>query len=139
MNIPLWASFIIIFFAIISYAAEKISLEVTSLAIIAAFLLVFHFFPAQVDANQPVSSADILAGFANPALITILSLLVIGQALFQTGALDGVAQLVSHYGEKKPQLTIAVIFLVAGTVSAFLNNTPVVIMFLPIIIYRMVL
>ncbi|MGL1920323.1 MAG: SLC13 family permease [Hyphomicrobiales bacterium] len=133
-NIPLWICFLIIGFAIISYAAEKISLEITSLAIIAAFLVLFYFFPVPLEGGRNVSSVDILAGFANPALITILSLLVIGQALFQTGALDGVAQLVSRVGERHPQVTIASIFLIAGIVSAFLNNTPVVIMFLPIII-----
>ncbi len=133
-NIPLWLCFVIIFFAIISYAAEKISLEVTSLLIIAAFLVLFYLFPVMLEDGRNLSSVDLLAGFANPALITILSLLVIGQALFQTGALDGVAQVVSNYGERWPQITIAVIFIVAGVVSAFLNNTPVVIMFLPIII-----
>lgn len=133
-NIPLWACFAIILFAIISYAAEKISLEVTSLAIIAAFLLLFYFFPVPLGDGKNLASVDLLAGFANPALITILSLLVIGQALFQTGALDGVAQTVSHVGERHPQMTIAMVLLIAGMVSAFLNNTPVVIMFLPIII-----
>lgn len=134
MNIPLWACFGIIIFAIISYAAEKIALEITSLIIIAAFLVLFYFFPVEVEGHHTLSSVDLLAGFANPALITILSLLVIGQALFQTGALDGVAQMVSRVGEKHPQMTIAMVFLIAGIVSAFLNNTPVVIMFLPIII-----
>ncbi len=133
-NIPLWVSFVIIVLAIISYAVEKISLEVTSLLIIASFLVLFYFFPVEIAAGQNLSSIDLLSGFANPALITILSLLVIGQALFQTGALDGIAKIVSYFGERNPQLTIAAIFLVAGFVSAFLNNTPVVIMFLPIII-----
>ncbi|MCJ8322507.1 MAG: SLC13 family permease [Hyphomicrobiales bacterium] len=133
-NLPMWLCFGIIIFAIISYAAEKISLEVTSLFVISAFLVLFHLFPVTMENGKILTSMDLLAGFANPALITILSLLVIGQALFQTGALDGVAQIVSRVGEKRPQFTIAMVFLIAGIVSAFLNNTPVVIMFLPIII-----
>ena len=55
--------------------------------------------------QQRTLAADDSAGFANPALIAIISLLVIGQGLVQTGALDAMLEKVhmSHKAEEFPE------------------------------------
>jgi hypothetical protein len=130
----IWATFAIIAVAAWSYALEKASLEVTSVTVMVALLLFFHFFPVTAtDGGNRLGADALLAGFANPALITVMALLVIGQGLFQTGALEGPTQRIAARGISFPGTTLALVLLLAGVTSAFMNNTPVVVMFIPVI------
>ena len=88
MNMHMWIGFAVIGFAMLAYGSERLSMELTSLLVILIFMLLFTFAPLN-DANGEllVSSSDMLTGFANPALITIMALLVMAQGLFQSGAL----------------------------------------------------
>lgn len=134
-DIQLWITFAIIIVAVVSYALERVALEVTSVALVVVLLAFFHFFPvADADGNNLLAADVLLSGFGHPALITILSFLVIGQGLFQTGALEGPTRKLADHGIKRPRTTLIGALLVAATISAFMNNTPVVVMFIPIII-----
>ncbi len=73
------------------------------------------------------------AGFANPGLGTVLALLVIGQAMVQTGALDSLGAYIHRLSGGNAFRTVGLILLTSVVVSAFLNNTPVVVIFIPII------
>ena len=130
----MWLSFLIIAGAIILYASEKLKIEVTSLITIVSLLLLFEispiFFPAE---TSPVSSRELLSGFAEPALFAIIGLLVIGQALVATGALDNFTKALVSKGGKTPQALIIFILLFVLVTSAFMNNTPVVVIFIPIL------
>ena len=132
----MWMTFAIIAVAIIMFATERVALEVTSLGVIAALLILFRFFPvAGPDGANLLDPAELLSGFANPALITILALLVIGQGLQQTGALDGVMQVLSaaRRSRLKARAILWACIAAAGILSAFMNNTPVVVIFIPVI------
>ena len=87
----MWATFGIISVAIVFFATEFAALEVIALGVIVALLLLFQFSPL-VDAGGQIllPPEALLAGFSNSALLAILALLVIGQGLHQSGALDGV-------------------------------------------------
>ncbi len=130
----MWLSFLVIAGAIILYASEKLKIEITSLITIVSLLLLFEispiFFPAE---TSPVSSRDLLSGFAEPALFAIIGLLVIGQALVATGALDNFTKALVSKGGKTPQALIIFILLFVLVTSAFMNNTPVVVIFIPIL------
>jgi len=128
----MWIVFAIIAAAVLSYALEKWSIEVTSIAATLALMVFFTLFdmPSHLSAPSPTA---LLAGFAHPALITVLSLLIVGQGLFQTGALEKPAAEISNMASKRPLLTLTITFITAAVVSAFMNNTPVVVMFIPIL------
>jgi len=132
-TIHMWLTFAVITCTIIAFASERWSIEGVSLATLVAFLAIFTLLP-QTGPLSPVTAPDLLMGFANPALITVLALLVIGQALFNTDALEAPARLLSSLGGSNVRRTIFVLLVVAGFTSAFLNNTPVVVMFIPIVI-----
>lgn len=132
-NIHMWLTFAVITCTIIAYASERWSIEGVSLATLVAFLALFTLIP-QADPDRQIEAHELLMGFANPALITVLSLLVIGQALFNTDALETPARWLSSLGGSNVQRTILVLLLAAGVTSAFLNNTPVVVMFIPIVV-----
>lgn len=131
-NWPMWASLFVIACTIVVYVLDRWSMELVSIGVILALLLVFALPGATGVGGEPISSADLLQGFGNPALITIMALLVVGQGLFQTGAIEGPTKsLVRSYG-KRPVSTLFLTFLAVFAISAFTNNTPVVIMFLPV-------
>ncbi|RMF12598.1 MAG: SLC13 family permease [Alphaproteobacteria bacterium] len=127
----MWLTMAIIAGAVFFYAWEKVSLELTSLTVVAIFLVLFHFMPVDME-GAPLSTKALLAGFADPALISILALLVIGQALVQTGALEPPVRFLLQYGGNYPIIVIFLCLVVVMVVSAFMNNTPVVVIFIPI-------
>ena len=128
----MWLTFAVIVCTIVGFASEKWSIEGISLCAIATLLAIFTLIPQ--SSSTPVTAPDLIMGFANPALITVLALLVIGQALFNTDALERPAQLLSKAGGTSAQRTIIILLVTAGVTSAFLNNTPVVVMFIPIVV-----
>ncbi len=125
----MWASFVIIAVTIIGYASEKWPIEAVSLASLGAFLLLFSVLP---EGAGP-APGELVAGFAHPALVTVLALLIVGQALFNTDALDQPAQRLAAAIGGGPMRLLVALLVVAAAISAFLNNTPVVVMFIPII------
>ena len=128
----MWMTFAVIICTIVAFAREKWSIEGVSLAALVALLALFSLVPQPFA--EPVTATDLLMGFANPALVTVLALLVIGQALYNTDALERPAEILSKFGGSSARRTILVLLLTAGVTSAFLNNTPVVVMFIPIIV-----
>ena len=127
----MWATFLIVSFTIVGFALEKWSLEAISLASIICYLLLFILFP--VDGKPLVTGIELVAGFANPALITVLSLLMVGQAMFNTDALDAPSRMLARIGGAGRTRSLLILLAAAGVISAFLNNTPVVVMFIPIV------
>jgi len=115
--------------AIVFYCWERFALELVSVVIIGVALVFFELFGRPTDPG----AADLLAGFSNPALITIMALLVVGQGIFHTGALDGPTRHLLAMFDVRPKLTIVSVFVLVFAVSAFINNTPVVVMFIPIL------
>lgn len=80
-----------------------------------------------------LSPAEMLGVFSNSAPITIAAMFVLSGALLRTGALEEVSGWVIRRTLRKPRLAIAEIG--GGTIlaSAFMNNTPVVMVMIPII------
>jgi di/tricarboxylate transporter len=129
----MWATFAVILAALVLYAAERVALELTSLGVICALLLLFHFDPIlDADGKNLLGPATLLAGFANPALLTVVALLVMGAGLARTGVLEAGAGLLFRYGRGHAAIAPAIAFVAVLAVSGFLNNTPVVVIFIPI-------
>ncbi|MEM8798583.1 MAG: SLC13 family permease [Pseudomonadota bacterium] len=135
-SLQLWLTYAVIAAAVVSYCWEKWSLELTSIAVVSALAMLFHWLPLAPDPATGLvpefGPTEIFAGFANPALIAILSLLVIGQGLVQTNAIDQAAQGALKFGGKAPALAVACALIFVTLMSAFMNNTPVVVIFIPI-------
>ena len=128
----MWFTLAIVLATIILYAADSVPLEAVSVTALVALLLGFTLVPFEVD-GRPFNADAFLLGFANPGLATILGLLIVGQALFQTEALERPTQMVLRLARGRHDLAILATLVAIGCLSAFLNNTPVVVMFLPII------
>lgn len=121
---------LIIGVSVVCFALEKWSIEVISLATLVAFVLLFALVPSETIQIKPF---ELVQGFANPALITVICLLMIGQALFNTDALDGPTKFLISISGTGITRTLIVLLGSAAIISAFLNNTPVVVMFIPVL------
>lgn len=129
----MWFSLFLIIGAIVAYASERLPMELTSLILIAAALSFFHFFPLLDEYGiDRLPKEKLLMGFSNPALISVMALLVLGQAIIQTGALNEVASFILRISRNSAFFAISISLIVVMFVSAFLNNTPVVVIFIPI-------
>lgn len=130
----MWASLVILLAAIAVFVSDRFSMELVSIAAVAAFLLLFQIAPLRDEGGvQLLTTASILEGFADPALLAIMSLLMLSQGLFQSGTMELPTRfLVTGVGRFRI-IMLGVILLTALVLSAFVNDTPVVVMFLPIV------
>ena len=129
----MWVTLAFIAVALMVYATERLPIEVSSLGILGALMAFFALFPMPPGGGRhPVDAAALLAGFANPGLITIASLLIVGQGILQTGVLDRVAHFADRAGRGVGWLSIAIALALVMVASAFVNNTPLVIIAIPI-------
>ncbi len=130
----MWMTFAVILAAITLFAIDRIPLELSAGLTVLALLLLFYFYPLPLeDGKSAITITTLLAGFANPVVFTIISLLMVGQALFQTGTIEKTTEIFSRLVKVAPSAALAFTLIVAAIMSAFLNNTPVVVIFIPIL------
>ncbi len=138
-NFHMLMVFTIIIVSFCFYTNRKIAMETTALAIIVSLILLFYLVPFQ---HGIVDYEKFLTGFANPALVALLCLLILGEALSRAGALDRLTTFIISLSSGYRILALLLIFFSVLLISGFLNNIPVVVIFIPIMInlcskYRM--
>lgn len=74
----------------------------------------------------------LMGALANPAPYTIGAMFVLSGALLRTGTIDAIANKIVERAGKHPRLAVAELFLGAFVASAFMNNTPVVMVLIPV-------
>jgi len=120
--------------ALYLFAQDKYRLETTSLIILIILTLIFTLFPYIKSDGQRVEAADFFSGFGHQALIAICSLMILGKSIETTGALTLFSRFLSRNWGKRPRLVFLLTLVISAILSAFLNNTPIVIMLIPILI-----
>jgi di/tricarboxylate transporter len=116
------------------FVREKWPLEVTSIAILTLLIAFGQFFPLP-DANglNQIDASALLAGFSNSSLIAVLALLVMGQGVIVTDALRIFTNLFSARSKFWAWVSIISVLTFVLCVSAFMNNTPLVIIAIPLL------
>ena len=107
----------------ILFARESYPTEVVAMAGV-SILLVSGVLP----------SDRVLEVFMNPAPWTIAAMFILSSGLVRTGALKSLTDYVSSQAEQKPVFVIAALAVLIIVASAFMNNTPVVVMLIPVAI-----
>lgn len=77
---------------------------------------------------------EMLDVFSNAAPITVAAMFILSGALMRTGAIEAFGEAVSSIAKRQPSLALAAVIAVVIVVSAFVNNTPVVIVLIPVVI-----
>jgi len=119
--------------ALILFSRDRIPLETSAMIILAALVLIFELFPYS-RGGEVLEAKDFFMGFGNEALITIAALMIAGKGLETTGALQPVALGLARAWGARPKLALLMTLIICAVLSGFLNNTPIVIMLLPILI-----
>jgi len=107
--------------AVILFATEKLPVDLTAMIIMSAMLL-----------SGIITAEDAIGGFSNPATVTVGAMFVLSAGLFKTGAVNVVGNLLARVGKISFWLVLVVMMLVVGSLSAFINNTAAVAIFLPV-------
>ena len=127
-------SLLIVFFSMFFYAIDRFSMVFKSIVILTFLLIFFSIFPYKnQDGMNLLNPQTILSGFSNTSLITVISLLILGQGVVQTRVLNGFITNFLGFFSNNTKIIIFVTLFIVLFLSAFINNTPVVIIFIPII------
>jgi di/tricarboxylate transporter len=113
----------IIIGAVILFATEIISVDLVALLIMVSLI----FFGV-------ITPEEGVQGFSNKATITVAFMFVLSAALLKTGALQYLAHRLSNVFRRRFNVGMLLMMLLVAVLSAFINNTPVVAVFIPVII-----
>ncbi len=119
----IWLVTLILVVAMLLLISEKLPVDMTSLGIVVALTI-----------SGILTPTEAIRGFASPAVITVAAMFMISKGMIRTGAVGFISQKVTKYSRGRPILAILLILVIVGTASAFINNTPVVVLFIPIIL-----
>jgi di/tricarboxylate transporter len=127
------AVLLLILVALFLFTRERIPLETSSLAVLAVLAAGFEIFPYARDGAQ-LHAVDFFKGFGHEALVAVCALMIAGQGLVRTGALEPVGRTLARLWSTRPMLSLLLTLLVGATLSAFVNNVPIVVLLLPILV-----
>ena len=120
--------------ALFLFTRDQIPLESSSLAILSVLVVGFAIYPYQQDGVTVLGPVDFFAGFGNEALVAICALMMVGKALETTGALQPLANVVGRAWSTRPVVALLTTLVAGALLSAFMNNTPIVVLLMPILV-----
>lgn len=109
--------------AVFLFVTEKLRVDVVALVVMGLLLVSGIITPSQG-----------LAGFSNAATLTVGAMFVLSAGLFKTGAVSFLGDVTSRVFKSGFWFGIITVMLIVGVLSAFINNTPVIAIFLPILL-----
>ncbi len=123
----------LVMLALILFTRERIRLESSSLCVLVVLTVGFELFPYDSPGGR-LHAVEFFTGFGHEALIAVCALMIAGQGLVRTGALEPVGRALTRLWKFSPALSLLLTLVVGATLSAFVNNTPVVVLLLPILV-----
>ena len=108
--------------AVALFASEKLPIDLVALMVLSLLLV-----------SGLITAEEGISGFSNPATITVLAMFVLSAGIQKTGAVAAIGRLLIR-GDKYPFFLLAVVMLTVAVVSAFVNNTAAVAVFLPLVL-----
>ncbi len=112
---------------------DRVAIATVCLGMLAVLPLGFALWPMET-AQGAVDPMRFFAGFGHPALIAICSLMILGHALVVTGALEPMARRLASWVAAAPKLAPLGVMVGAASVSGVINDTPVVVLLIPLVI-----
>lgn len=119
---PAVITLIVLVAAAVLFISEKIPVPLTAMLCLAVLVL-----------TGIVTPADAIAGFSNSTVILLISMILVGGALFETGVTEKVAKAALKVAKTEKQM-IMVVFWLGVALSALLNNTGVMAMMIPLLL-----
>jgi di/tricarboxylate transporter len=114
---------IVIVVAVILFITEWLSVDLIGLLILLSLTV-----------TGVITPAEGVAGFSNSATLTVAFMFVLSAALLKTGALQVLSHRLSGLFRRQPLVGMFALLLFVAVISAFINNTPVVAVFIPVVL-----
>lgn len=122
MSIDAYITIAVIVISMTLFILEKLSVDVIALGIIVVLVL-----------SGVISPEQGFQGFANEAVLTVMAMFILSAAIIHTNAIEHIGPTITRFLKKSYTTSITSLAVVVGTMSAFVNNTPVVATFIPVI------
>lgn len=123
MTFEIGIVFAILATAVVLFATEKMRHDLIGLLVLVALGL-----------TQILKPKDLFLGFSNEAVITIGAMFVLSAALTRTGTVAALGGKLAGYSKGSPMRFLVSVLVVVCAMSAFVNNTPVVVVFIPAVL-----
>ncbi|WP_124975645.1 SLC13 family permease [Aphanothece sacrum] len=122
MPTPILLTLTVIIVALVAFIFEWLPADLTSISV-AVVLIVLGL----------VKPDEGISGFGNSATITVMAMFILSAGITRTGVIQFVRDFLIRWGGKNANQQILVMGLIVGPITAFINNTAVVAIFLPIV------
>lgn len=119
---PIVQTLTVIAIALVAFIAEWLPVDLTALTVTVVLIVLGRITPDEG-----------ISGFSNAATITVMAMFILSAGISKTGVLQGLGEWFLRWGGKTTGRQILVMGMIVGPITAFINNTAVVAVFLPII------
>jgi di/tricarboxylate transporter len=112
----------VVVLALICFIGEWLPVDITAIIVTVVLMLLGLVTPEEG-----------ISGFGNSATITVMAMFILSAGIARTGAIQVVTELLLKWGGKNSTQQILAMGVIVGPITAFINNTAVVAVFLPIV------
>lgn len=113
---------VVIIGALVMFVAEWLPIDTTAIAVMVVLMVLGLVTPDEG-----------IAGFGNSATITVMAMFILSYGITRTGIIQIMRDFLVKWGGTNPSQQILVMGAIVGPITAFINNTAVVAIFLPIV------
>ncbi|AFK19784.2 putative transport protein [Haloferax mediterranei ATCC 33500] len=117
--------FALILLSLVLFATEWLPIDVTAIVVMVLLMV--------LEPWTQISPREGLSGFASPATITVLAMLILSTGINRTGIVQLIGRKMAAFAGNDRQKQLAATIGVTGPVSGFVNNTPVVAILVPVV------
>ena len=118
----IWIVSILLILTLILLITELVPIDLTAMGIMVVLMI-----------TRILTPLEAVSGLSNPAVVTVGVMFLISRGMIRTGAVGFIGEKVIHYSKGNINLALIMILLTVAISSAFINNTPIVVLFIPII------
>ncbi len=133
-DLAIASTFLLLVLVVVAFFREWGSPDVVALASIGFMLLIGILPVADQVEDGVILERGIFSVFSNGAPITIACMFVLSAGLERTGAIAAIGRFFSRIAGKSEIRVLLVMMTMVAVLSAFVNNTPIVVVFLPIVL-----
>lgn len=117
------ATFAVLIVAFALFVTERLPADVTALLI-----------PVALGVLKVLTPSEALAGFGNPAVVTVAGMFVLSKALVEGGAVAALGALLQRVAGRTPRRATLAVVVISAACSPFMNNTPLVVVLIPMVL-----
>ena len=128
------AVYVILVLVVVAFFREWASPDLVAIAALGSVLLLGILPLNDITLDDGTVLRGVLSVFSNGAPLTIACMFVLSAGLERTGAIDAMGRFFTRIAGKSELRVLLVLMTMGAVLSAFVNNTPIVVVFLPIVL-----